>query len=327
MAALYIVSAEEAAGKTAVCAGLGKFLQGNGKKVGFLKPLTAGTNVNGDTVFMKIILDLPEPAESLCPPLSEANKVKEAYDKVSQGKDVVIVEGGVGPSPDDSASRASYEIAKAISARMIVVEAYREGASGFINVYKGFGGSLLGVILNKVPQSQLKRVQSEGAKQFSAAGINMLGALPEDRVLFTITVGELAENIQGKVLNNAEKSTELVENFMLGAMVVDSGLSYFGRKSHKAAIVRQDRPDMQLAALETSTNCLVLSGSNKPPVYNVLEKAENRGIPIISTELGASDIVTNIDSTLRKSRFTQEKKLPRLADVMKQHLNLQSVLL
>ena len=63
---------------------------------------------------------------------------------------------------------------------------------------------------------------------------------------------------------------------MLGAMVVDSGLDYFGRKSNKAAIIQQDRPDMQLAALETPTSCLVLSGSSQPPIYSVLQKAESQ---------------------------------------------------
>ncbi len=138
--------------------------------------------------------------------------------------------------------------------------------------------------MNKVPQSQLKRVKEEATAQFGAAGIKVLGVIPENRVLLAITVGELAECIQGKILNNAEKSGELVENYMLGAMVVDSGLDYFGRKSNKAAIIRQDRPDMQLAALETPTKCLVLSGSNQPPIYNVLNKAESKGIPIITTE-------------------------------------------
>ncbi len=326
MVALYVVSAEEAAGKTAVCAGLGKYLQGDGKKVGFLKPLIAEkSSADGDVTFMKQVLDLSEAVESLSPPVGDIKRIKEAYDKVSQGKDVIIVEGRLGKSADDALSQTSYEIAKALNARVIIVEAYSEPASRFMDSYKGFGEILLGVVLNKVPQSQLKRVLDEASKQFGAVGINVLGVLPEDRVLFAITVGELADNIQGKILNNAEKSEELVENFMLGAMVVDSGLDYFGRKNNKAAIVRGDRPDMQLAALETSTRCLVLSGSNQPPIYSVLEKAENRGIPIILTETATSDIIASIEDALSRTRFNQEKKLTKLTEFMKQNLNLKAI--
>ncbi len=317
MVILYVVSSEEAAGKTAVCAGLGRNLRSEGRKVGYLELLGADKG-NGDAVFMKRVLDLPEAVESLCLPPGDVKKIKETVDGVSRGRDVIIVEGMLGQS--------AVEIARALNARVIAVEAYSGQASSFIDSYKGFGESLLGVVLNKVPVSQLKRVQDEFSKQIGATGVNILGVLPEDRVLFAITVGELADGIQGKILNNVDKSAELVENFMLGAMVVDSGLDYFGRKSHKAAVVRQDRPDMQLAALETSTRCLVLSGSQEPPVYNVLEKAENRGIPIISTENTITDVVANIEDALSQGRFNQEKKLPKLTEIMKQHLDLKAVI-
>jgi len=199
------------------------------------------------------------------------------------------------------------------------VEAYSGGTPKYAEVYKRFGESLLGVVINKVPESKLKQVKEE------TSDIKVLGAVPENRVLLAVTVGELAESIQGKILNNPEKSAELVESFMLGAMVVDSGLDYFGRKSNKAAIVRQDRPDMQLAALETSTQCLVLTGSSEPPVYNVLQKAEARGIPIISTGAGAKDIVAELEDTLLGARLNQEKKMTRLAQVIKQNLEISAI--
>ena len=320
MVTLYVVSSEEAAGKTAVCAGLGKYLLNSGKKVGFFKPGLAGDN-DGDAAFMKQVLELPETVESLSPSISDTNKIKEAYDKVSQGKDVVIVEGTTGRSPDDS-----YEIAKALNARVIVVETYSRQSSMSAESYKGFGDNLLGVVVNKVPVSQLKRVRDEVSARLGGAGINVLGVLPEDRALFTLTVGELADSIQGKILNAAEKSAELVENFMLGAMVVDSGLEYYGRKINKAAIIRNDRPDMQMAALETSTRCLVLSSSTESPIYGVLNKAESKGVPIILTENDTNAIVTGIEDALGKNRFNQEKKLPKLAELIQQHLNLQAVL-
>ena len=326
MVALYVVSAEEAAGKTAICAGLGKFLQGNGKKVGFLKPVGERSGADGDAAFLKRVLGLPEAVETLCPPANDAGKIRTAYDQASQGKDVIIVEGKMGPGADDALTLTAYETARKLEARVIAVEAYSGQASRFIDGYKGFGKNLLGIVLNKVPKSLLKRVQDEASRQFTGGGMTFLGALPEDRVLFAITVGELADSVQGKILNNPEKSAELVESFMLGALVVDSGLDYFGRKSDKAALVRGDRPDMQLAALETSTRCLVLSNSNQPPIYNVFQKAENRGIPIISTGKAAGDIVTIIDGALSNGRFGQEKKLTKLTEMIKQHLNLKAVL-
>jgi len=308
---IYVVSAEEAAGKTAICAGLAINLMNDGKKAGYLKPQVAGKDgSDSDIVFMKEILGLAD--------------VVNAPDMI-QGRDVVLVEARLGPTADDAVSKGTYGAAREMKARAIAVEAYSGEASRFTDVYKGFGENLLGVIISKVPESQLAQVKDEAAAQFGGAGINVLAVIPENRVLLAITVGELAESVRGKILNNAEKSAELVENFMLGAMVVDSGLDDFGRKDHNAGIVRQDRPDMQLAALETSTRCLVLTGSSEPPVYNVLQKAEARGIPIISTETEAKDIVAGLEGTLTSTRLNQEKKLSRLAEVVKQHLDIKAV--
>jgi BioD-like phosphotransacetylase family protein len=112
---------------------------------------------------------------------------------------------------------------------------------------------------------------------------------------------------------------------MLGALIVDSGLDYYGRKARKAAILRYDRPDMQLAALETATTCLVLGGGEKPPIPAVLDKAESKGIPIIATGAAIDDIVAVIESTLLKTRLNQTKKLARLAETVRQNLDIKSL--
>lgn len=310
MGVFYIVSAEEAAGKTAICAGLAKYLTGEGKKVGYLKPPASGTDgADTDVTFIRAVLGLPDAAAP----------------DIIKGNDIVLVEGMICPNAADSISQATYGAVKEMTAKVIAVEVYTGQASPFIDSYKGFGDSLLGVIINKVPTSRLKPAEEKAGTDFTAAGINVLGLLPEDRRLLAMTVGELAESIRGKILNNAEKSAELVENYMLGAMVVDSGLDYFGRKDRKAAIIRQDRPDMQLAALETSTSCLVLSGNGEAPNYNVLQKAEARGIPVIATSAATDDIVATIEDALGKARFNQEQKILALAEMVKQNLDLKAL--
>ncbi len=310
MGVLYIVSVEEAAGKTAVCAGLAINLLNQGKKVGYLKPLAAAKDSAGDIAFMRQILGTAD--------------VVNAPD-VIKGRDVVLVEGGLGKKAGDAVSQATYGAAKEMRAKAIAVEAYTGQPSKYIDVYKAFGESLLGVVLNKVPASQLKSVKEKATAEFGAAGIKLLGVIPENRVLLAITIGELADIIQGKILNNPEKSGELVENYMLGAMVVGSGLDYFGRKNCKAVIIHQDRPDMQLAALETPTSCLVLSGSTQPPIYNVFQKAESRGVPVIAAGAGTSEIVASIEEALLQARLHQEKKLAGLAELVKQNLDIKAV--
>ena len=327
MVTLYVISSEKA-GKTAICAGVGKQLLRDGKKVGFFKPIIADSekvsmeDANSDAEFIKHIFNLEEPVDYLCPVITDqdklVNNIKEAYAKVSQGKDVVIVEG------ISEQSQASYQIAEALDASVIIVEGYSKDLPKVKNGYKDFGEHLLGVVLNKVPRSRLEYVRNELSAQFGETGVNILGVLPEERALSALTVGELAENIQGEILNSSERSEELVENFMLGAMCVDHGPEYFGRKANKAVVVRSERPDMQLAALETSMRCLVLSG-NTAPVPAVSYSAEAKGIPIVIAKEDPVGIVASVEDTLGKTRFNQVKKLPRITEIMEQHFDFKAL--
>lgn len=305
MGVLYIVSAEEAAGKTAICAGIAINLINAGKKVGYLKPQAAEQGAaDGDITFMRKALGLTD--------------VVNAPD-IIEGRDIVLVETRLGARAEDPASKDAYGAAKEMKAKVIAVETYTGQPPKYTALYRSFGDSFLGVIINKVPQSRLKKAREEAGE----GGVKVLGVIPENRILLAITVAELAESIRGKIISGGEKAGELVENYMLGAMTPDSGTDYFNRKSNKAAVVRQNRADMQLAALETPTSALVLAGSNETPIYNVRHKAEKKGIPIITTEANTDDIVTNIENAILKNPLNQEKKLAKLGEIIKQNLDMK----
>ncbi|MFC1992442.1 DRTGG domain-containing protein [Chloroflexota bacterium] len=321
MAVLYVTSSEGATGKTTICAGIGKHLLDNGHKIGFLEPLISDKTADNSCTFIKHIFDLDESVDSLCPVVSGQkdlkSSLKEACARVSSGKDVVIMEG------TGAQSQIDYATVQALGAKVIVVEGYPV-KTGFANKYKDFGKSLLGVVLNRVPRNKLEQERNEASVQLGKAGINILGVLPEDRLLCSLTVGELAEHLHGEIMNSVEESAELVENFMLGAMTVDTGTDYFGRKANKAVVVRSERPDMQLAALETPTRCLVVSGEAEL-LSAVRYGAESKKVPIISVKGDTDATVTAIEDALGKARFNQEKKLPRLAAIMEQNFDFQAL--
>jgi BioD-like phosphotransacetylase family protein len=325
LVALYITSPYAGAGKTAVCAGLGRHFAGKGKKVGFFKPLVAEIKspeaIDTDAQFMKQVLALKEPVQNLCPVIGGegdvAKKLKEAYARVSKGKDVVIVEGVWRQRPMGKPVEAAYQVVEALDARVIIVEPYSEKLATAMPTYRDFGKYLLGVVVNKVPKSRL-------STQFDGGEVNILAVLPEDRALLSLTVGELAEGIGGQILNSTERASALVENFLLGAMSVDSGLNYFGRKDNKAVVVRGERPDMQLAALETQTSCLVLSGGTAPS-HGVLQKAANKGVPIILVKGDTASTVDSIELALGKGKFNQIEKLPQLEEIFKRQFNFKAL--
>ena len=195
MGVIYVTSLEKRMGKTAVCAGLARHLLDDGRKVGFFKPITIGSGLaqgtDSDAVFMKNVLALDDPVESLCPVFRDATGIKEAFTGVSGNKDVVIVEGV------DEQSPASYEIVKTLDARVIIVDAYLPDIpeDQLVTACKFFEDYLLGVVINKVPVSQSERVRTEASSSLGKTGIDILGVIPEDRALFTLTVGEVAGQI------------------------------------------------------------------------------------------------------------------------------------
>jgi len=328
VAVLCVVSLAEGSGKTAICAGLAQHLLEDGKKAGFLKPVRPGKQatltegIDGDAELMKHLLSLPDAPQDLCPAVGDdaavTQVIKEAYDRASRGKDVLLIEG------DDSPDNITQSIAEAADAKVLIVTGPEESPGEALTAAaRLFGKRLLGVVLNKVPVSQVQRVRSQAVPAFSAGGVEVLGVLPEDRALSSITVGALAEGIRGEIRNNSDKSAELAENYMLGAMTPDSGLLYFGRKDKKVAIVRGERADMQLAVLQTPTRALVLSGGHDV-LPQIAGQAEQKGIPIIAAEDKVADIVTTIEGLLARARFSAAK-LPAISRAMEGHLDFAAI--
>jgi len=342
MVALYVTSMGEGAGKSSLCAGLGRRLQAQGRRVGFLKPVSTRTDGGDrDAEFMKQLLTLEEPVGSLClvslnvkglvatvdgkePPWLK--EIEEAYAKVSRGKDVVLVEGVGDFKAGSDASRVAGRIVEALKAKAILIVGYEGGleVDQIVAAAKMLADNLLGVVINAVPEHRMESVRAEIVPSLEQSGIKVLGVLPEDRALLSVTVGELAEHVGGSILNSQDRSNELVESLMVGAMSIDSALSYLTLKPNKAVITRGDRPDIQLAALETSTKCLVLTG-NIEPVPSILSHALELEVPIVLVEGDTAGTMEALEGVFNKARFHNEKKLERLGQILEQHLDLEAI--
>ncbi|MFC2040530.1 DRTGG domain-containing protein [Chloroflexota bacterium] len=310
MVTLFVVSLDSSSGKTALAAGLTKHFLDSGRKVGFIKPGSGGA----DAAFMENAFTSGEKASMFVAAYSA--DLKDAVAGMGSQADVIIVEASLGQTSQDAASQVVIADAAALGAKVIAVADY--AASTKITDFAGFGESLLGVVLNKVPQSRLAKVCEEVTAQTE---IPVLGVIPEARALAALSVGELAERIGGSILNNPEKAAGLVENLMLGALVVDSGRDYFARKANKAAILSHDRPDMQLAALDTSTRCLILSGDTATPDYHVMEKARGKGIPLMVTYKTTGDILDIFTEAMAGARFGQADKIPHIGRLLQENLD------
>jgi len=76
-------------------------------------------------------------------------------------------------------------------------------------------------------------------------------------------------------------------------MTAEAALSRFRKQINKAVITGGDRTDIQLAALETSTTCLILTG-NLHPSPLIVKQAEEFGVAILLVPLNTIETVETV---------------------------------
>jgi BioD-like phosphotransacetylase family protein len=348
MVTLYVVSTERASGKTALCMGLARRLQRDGFSVGYMKPISLsarrleGTVVDEDAQFIKRELQLTEPVTDLVPIPLDTQAVEsimrkqkwldypkmltDVYARVSQGKDVMIIEGVDRLSSGGLIRLPANEVCELLDAKSLTVVRYRGLlALDPVLFYRGvLGDCMMGTVMNAVPQRLRESAEEIGKPYLQKEGILVYGILPEERFLMSISVEELAEALGAELVTRPDKGAELVENLMVGAMTADVALSYFRQKPNKAVITGGDRTDIQLAALQTSTKCLILTG-NLHPQDMIKGVAQEMGVPIVVSRYDTLTTIEIVEGFFGKSRFQQEKKTQRFEQLLAEHFDFTSL--
>jgi BioD-like phosphotransacetylase family protein len=341
MATLYIASSDSYAGKTLTCLALGKRWQRQNRKVGYIKPLGVLPEMLGDQLtdadahFVAQQLELDVSPAHLCPIVlrpamcrmdrAEAQqKVREAFAAVSAGVDVMLVNGS-GPvlSRGSILGLSGVQTAEMLDAKVLLVGKCESmlDADSIVASHEALGDRLLGVVLNQVPPGERDRIWDEVVPCLEALRVTVLGLMPMDPVLHSVSVRELAEVTGGDLLCGEGALDELVENFVVGAMGVERALRYFRRTPRKCVITGGDRSDIQLAALETPTRCLILTGELRPR-HTVLARAEELGVPVLLVSSDTLATVAAIENLLGKLRVREPRKVKHAVEQFEAHVEL-----
>ncbi len=343
MKTLYITSAETFSGKSALCVGLGLRFRKDGLKAGYMKPVNVnvpvreGVPYDEDVFFARQVYGMSEPMELISPvALTPAKleqqlrgpetdyqpKLMEAFAKMSEGRDFIIMEGGRSLREGYVAGLPPKKVVEMVDAQVISIIKYDDTLmyDRVLTAQNYFGQSMLGVVINEAPKAQQDFIHEVVVPFFTRRGIRTFGVLPKEGMLSAPSVKELAEGLHAEILCSAECSEELVEHMLVGAMSVESALSYFRRKPNKAVITGGDRADIQLAALETSTRCLILTG-NIYPSPAVINRAEELCVPVLLTRMDTLGTIEIIENFFGKSRFQQPQKMERFTQIMDEHFD------
>jgi BioD-like phosphotransacetylase family protein len=323
---IYVTSNSAGAGKTLISAGLCQIWQKSEYKTAFLKlaaaEITGDLKPDSDVIFMGRLNGCVDDNECARNYVQSAALVQRC-NELKQTSGYIICEG---PLP------AVFSAAKLYGGKILLVHDYDCELEKNLPEYLPIKENLIGIVVNKVPQRNLDRLYEKINTSIMKAGLNCLGVIPEDRRLMTISIKELAEAVQGKMLNSENMADELVENVMLGSSTFDRGAAYYDRKANKAVLLWGERPgfrkavvsNYQLAALQTPTRCIVISHSGTV-LPAVMEKATQLQVPLISAPGTLPEIIQRLEQTLIHSRFDQFKKLPLLVELLSSRLNVKLI--
>jgi BioD-like phosphotransacetylase family protein len=350
MKALYITSVEQYSGKTAMCLALGKQMQQDGYNIGYLKPMSTqpwrspnGELADEDATFVQKTLGLAPDLGALCPVIvtpsslrerlkgvvtdDPLEKIEQAAEAARKGKDALLVEGGASLREGYAMGLSNLQVAERLGAPAIVLVKFRGEMPLVDDAYTArfrLGEQLQGVILNQVPDEADEFVREYARPYLEEKGIRVLGSMPRVPRLSALSVGELLDLLKAKVLTKSVDPNALVEAFSVGAMTADVALSRFRRQTNKAVITGGDRTDIQLAALETSTVVLILTG-NLHPSPLIIQQAESLGVPILLVNDNTMETTERIERAYGKTRLGQPEKLETFIQLMADNVDIKAI--
>lgn len=325
------------AGRTFISLGLALKLMDMGYKVGVMQPFGTAPVQSGkdsydaDALFIKETLGLDEPLDVISPFVMsyevqtllyqgkavEAKKRVLAAYNVFKKKDFLFLCGASDFFEGALLGIDTLSLAEEMKAQVLMVEPWRgdSSADSLFGVRAILGKRYAGSVINKVPEAMIEHVKNTVKPFLEHKGVPVFGVIPRDKFLESVTVRQLNEILNGKVLCCEDKLDEFVENFLVGAMDVDSALNYFRRTLNKAVITGAHRTDIQLAALDTSTKCIILTGGFQTNEV-VLGKARARGIPVLTTSDDTFSAISKIELRMGKSSIREKRKIERAKDLI-----------
>ncbi|NJN85728.1 MAG: phosphotransacetylase family protein [Leptolyngbyaceae cyanobacterium SL_7_1] len=340
---LIIGSPEAYSGKSAAVLGIATQLRHRGLEISYGKPVGTCLNqsqadeMDEDVRLMAEVLALPsnrlQPTLLFLDETTIAKRIqaKEQIDYLqllrqsmwTDGVDLVLLEGPGTLEEGRLFNLSLVQMAEAIDAGIILVTRFHSGlmVDALLTAKHQLGDRLVGILINDIPTDQAEMAEAHIRPFLETHGIRVLAALPRNNVLRSVSVTELVHQLDAQVLCRPDRLDLMVESLKIGAMNVNAALKYF-RKAHNMAVVTGgDRTDIQLAALETSTHCLILTGQI-PPSDQVLARAEDLEVPILSVDLDTLTAVEIIDRTFGQVRLHEPIKVQCIRQLMEQHLDL-----
>ncbi len=344
MKTLYIGSTSGYAGKTLLIISLGRYFQSMGLKVGFMKPVGTSPSrepekvIDEDAMFVQKVLGLNHDLELVTPIVVTRDlqlsvfkegcpdfmgKIIKSYEILKKDKDIMLICGsGSFLHAGKYCNVAGIDVATALESKVILIDRYfKEFYYDYlISAKELLKEDLIGCVLNAVPEETMEIVNSLLAPLLRKRGLEVLGIIPKDPILYAIPIRELIRRLRGNIISGQDKIDDLVIDFLIGTMQVENFMFHYQKKKNPAVIVGGDRSDLQLVAIEGRCKCLILTG-NIYPNDIVLNRARDLNIPIIVVKEDTYSVAKKMDSILETIKLRDEAKINQGFNLVKRCLD------
>jgi uncharacterized protein len=230
-----------------------------------------------------------------------------------------------GPDTRDEGSvvgLTAYDQARLLGARVLVIARGHESSlvDRIVAFQRELGEMLLGVVLNVVPRGSLSYATNTLVPALERIGVAVLGVVPEDRTLRSVSVGQVAGYLDGRILCAEEQDAALLEHVVVGAMSVEAALDHLTRRERTALVTGGDRTDLLTAALNspevTATTAAFILTGDLYPSPRVLALAGAKGVPIVLVRHDTRTATELLDKVFGRVRFAQARKIERFTEMM-----------
>ncbi|MBS7624206.1 MAG: phosphotransacetylase family protein [Candidatus Bathyarchaeia archaeon] len=351
--AIYVASTDELSGKSAIIIALTFIAKEMGKRAGYFKPIGFSSSLipgreqtDEDVEIIRSILNSGHESSVICPIVLRRSEfledfiridlktciesVRGSYEKISRDVDLMFIEGPPTFSAGAFLGCSIPKLAKEFNAEILLVERAEEDSvvDDILQIQDcciKWGTRLFGVVLNRIPQDRMERTERVIKSFIERNGVEVLGLIPEDKMLSAPTVREICDFIGGRVLAGGGGLDRVVEAILIGAMTPESAVKYFRKISNEIVITGGDRTDIILTALETDVAAIILTG-NLYPSAKVFPKADALNIPLILVPYDTYTTLQHVQKVIGRIKPKDSRRINAAVDLVKRNVNYMKIL-
>ena len=376
---VFVAATRQNDGKTTTALGLFGALKKRLGRIGYIKPVgqrfveVDGKQIDEDIMLIDDTFHVQVPLEDMSPIAVEpeftrryiehanndffVRRLHHPFARAARAKDSLPT-GAPGPPAGASVfDLSNARVASLLGAKVIIVSGGGIGKpidEVALNkaLFDREGVEIVGVILNKVLPQKRAYIEDFGRRGLARLGIDLLGTIPDERVLADPELTQIRENIQGEFIHAPPHVRRRVRHVMIGAM--SSGHIVEEFRPGTLIITPGDREDVILAALSSNylKSCdgeeigavdtarevtmddgqrepmvtgIILSGNLRPHA-SIMELIRASNVPVIASPLESFAIASKINSMVVKTLPGDTAKIDKIQTLIETYVEVDRLL-